>query len=131
MLRELHRACDVAVEAQHEVFDEHGAFIARADLRLVGVRRLHEYHGAVHADARQLAKDLKRDRRLGAAGWETRAYTSHDVLHQAISILRDADQALGRKHNPNRIRAWYALLKKSLFSPAGQKLVLDRVRVSM
>lgn len=131
LLRELHRACDVAVEAQHEIFDADGMFLARADLWLVGTRRIHEHDGAAHLDAKQHRKDLKRDRLLGAAAWERRGYTSHDVLHQAVSILRDADQALGRPHDPSRVRAWHALLKKSLFSPAGQQLLRDRIRASL
>ncbi len=131
MLRVLHRACHVAVEAQHEILDANGDFVARADLWLVGTRRVHEYDGAVHLEPEQHRKDLKRDRRLGASGWERRGYTSHDVLHQAVSILRDADQALGRTHDPARVRAWHDIVKKSLFSPAGQRLVLDRVRASL
>ena len=131
LLRVLHRACDVAVEAQHEVHDSTGLFLARADLWVLGTRRLPEFDGAVHRDAIQHRKDLKRERRLASAGWERRGYTAYDVLHQAVSILRDADEALGRPHDPARIRAWHAILKKSLFSPAGQKLVRDRVRASL
>jgi very-short-patch-repair endonuclease len=131
LLRVLHRACEVAVEAQHEIVDENGDFVARGDLWLVGTRRIHEYDGAVHQDPRQHRKDLKRDRRLGATGWERGGYTSYDVLHQAVSILRDADQALGRPHDPARVRAWHAIVKQSLFSPAGQQLLRDRIRASL
>ena len=131
LLRVLHRACQVAVEAQHEILDDHGDFVARADLWLVSTRRIHEYDGALHADPTQHRKDLKRDRRLGANEWERRGYTSHDVLHQAIAILRDADHALGRPHDPARVRAWHAILTKSLFSPAGRQLLLDRIRPSL
>jgi very-short-patch-repair endonuclease len=131
LLRELHRACDVAVEAQHVIFDADGVFVARADLWLLGTRRIHEHDGGAHLDREQHRRDLKRDRRLGASDWERRGYTSNDVLHQAVSILRDADQALGRPHNPARIRAWHALLKRSLFSPAGQQLLRDRIRASL
>lgn len=131
LLRVLHRACQVAVEAQHEIIDETGVFVARADLWLVGTRRVHEYDGAVHLDPKQHREDLKRDRRLGANGWERRGYTSHDVLHQAVAILRDADQALGRPHDPARVRAWHDIVKKSLFSPAGHQLLIDRIRASL
>jgi hypothetical protein len=131
LLRVLHRSCGVAVEAQHEIFDDTGVFIARADLRVLGTRRLPEFDGAGHRDASQHRKDLKRDRRLASAEWDRRGYTSYDVLHQAVSILRDADEALGRPHDPTRIRPWHAIVKKSLFSPAGQKLLRDRVRASL
>ncbi len=131
LLRVLHKACDVAVEAQHVVRDEHGVFVARGDLRLFGTRRLHEYDGAGHRDAAQHRQDLKRDRRLGAAGWERRGYTSHEVLHQAVTILRDADQALGRDHDPKRVRRWHDILRKSLFTQAGMTLLRDRIRASL
>lgn len=64
LLRELHRACEVALVAQHR-------------------------------------EDLRHERRLARESWERRGYTSHDVLHRAITILEDADQALLRE----RIRA--------------------------
>lgn len=131
LLRVLHKSCDVAVLAQHEVRDADGVFVARGDLWLLGTTRLHEFDGAVHRDQEQHRKDLKRDRRLGSAGWERRGYTSYDVLHQAVSILRDADEALGRPHDATRIRAWHDILKKSLFSPAGQALLRERIRASL
>ena len=131
LLRVLHRACDVAVEAQHEVRDADGVFLARADLRILGTRRLPEFDGAVHRDAEQHRKDLKRERRLASDGWERRGWTAYDVLHQAIAILRDADEALGRPHEPARIRAWNAIMKTSLFTAAGQQLLRERIRASL
>ena len=131
LLRVLHRACEVAVEAQHEVHDADGVFLGRADLRIVGTRRLPELDGGGHRDPDQHRKDLKRDRRLASAGWERRGWTSYDVLHQAIAILRGADEALGRPHDPARIRAWHAIVKKSLFTPAGQQLLRERIRASL
>ena len=110
LLRILHVVCGIRVEPQHEVFDETGLFVARGDLWLVGTRTLHEYDGGEH---------LKRARRVGTADWVRQGYTSEDVLHQATSILRDADQAVGRVHEPSRVRAWHRLLRDSLFSPAG------------
>lgn len=131
LLRVLHRACDVAVEAQYEVRDDDGLFLARADLRIVGTKRLPELDGGGHRDPDQHRKDLKRDRRLSAGAWERRGWTSSDVLHQAVAILRDADEALGRPHDPARIRAWHAIVKKSLFTPSGQHLLRERIRASL
>lgn len=131
LLRELHRACDVAVVAQQRIIGADGVFIARADLRILGTKRLPEFDGAGHRDARQHREDLRRERQLASETWERRGYTAHDVLHRAITILQDADQALGRPHEPARIRAWHALLTKSLFSPAGQRLLRDRIQASL
>jgi hypothetical protein len=44
-----------------------------------------------------------------------------------MSILRDADRALGRPHQPARIEAWHDLLRDSLFSGAGRHRLLRRV----
>lgn len=53
-------------------------------------------------------------------------YVADDVLHKAVRILREADLGLGRPHDPARIRAWHALLRQSLFTPAGQTLLRQR-----
>lgn len=119
LLRILHITCGVDVEPQHEVFDAAGLFVARGDLWLRGTTMLHEYDGGEHLKRRRQRTDLRRGRRLSHTRWERRGYTSQDVLHQGVGILRDADAALGRPHDPRRIRTWHDLLRESLFSPAG------------
>lgn len=119
LLRVLHVVCDVPVEPQHVVHDVHGVFVARGDLWIRGTTTLHEYDGAVHRERRQHRKDLSRERRIGAAAWTRRGYTDVDLLYQAAGILRDADQSLGRPHNPLRVRPWYALLAESMFTDPG------------
>ncbi len=119
VLRILHVVCEVPVEPQLEVFDEHGGFLARGDLWIKGTRTLHEYDGGEHLEQRRHRQDLVRERRLGRAQWTRRGYTSHEVLEQAVGILRDADLSLGRPHRPERVRAWHALLAGSLFTPSG------------
>lgn len=119
VLRLLHQTCDVPIEPQFEVRDGAGSLRARADLRIGGTRRLPEYDGEVHRGAKQHAKDLARERVLQRLGWERYGYTSDVVLYNGLSVLRDADEALGRPHQPERIRAWHRLLAESLFTPAG------------
>jgi hypothetical protein len=130
LLRILHVVCGVPVEAQHEVTDEAGLFVARGDLWLVGTRMLHEYDGADHLERKRQRKDLGRASRLGHADWERRGYTREDVLHQAVRILRDADASLGREHEPHRVRAWHQLLRDSLFSPAGTARLRQRLKLA-
>ncbi|CAN5267385.1 hypothetical protein BH20ACT5_BH20ACT5_13500 [soil metagenome] len=113
VLRLLHQVCDVPVEPQYGI----GPF--SADLRIVGTRRLAEYDGEVHRTADRHAKDLARERQLHRLGWQRYGYTSRVILHNGLSVLRDADEALGRPHEPERIRAWHRLLAESLFTPAG------------
>jgi hypothetical protein len=119
LLRLLHLTLEIAVEAQFIVTDDSESFVARGDLWLVGTRVLHEYDGGDHLKKTQQRKDLKRSTRLGHADWIRRGYTSHEVITQAITILRDADASLGREHRPERIRDWHELLRHSLFTPAG------------
>lgn len=119
MLRMLHEVCDVSVEPQFVLEDDAGGFVARGDLRITGTTTLHEYDGGEHRKKRRHRKDLARERRIGNMVWTRRGYTDAEVLHQGVSILRDADRSLGREHRPERIRAWHALLAESMFTPGG------------
>jgi hypothetical protein len=119
LLRVLHIVCGVAVEPQFVLTDEAGGFVARGDLRIVGTTTLHEYDGGEHRKKQRQRRDLARERRIGNVVWTRRGYTDGEVLHQAVSILRDADRSLGRPHRPDRVRAWHALLTDSLFTPSG------------
>ena len=129
LLRLLHVVCGIEVEPQFEVTGPHGV-LGRADLWLVGTKRLHEYDGEVHLPRAQQKKDLRRLRRLDGAGWSRHGYVSEDVLGRAVGILRDADDAVGRQHDPTRIRGWHDLLRDSLFTPTGRARFLTRLGVS-
>ena len=120
VLRLLLVSCRVPVDVQYDVHDRAGRFVARADFRVTGTRRLLEYDGGGHREPGQHARDLGRERRLQHEGWQRFGYTSAVVLHNARSVLLDADAALGRPHRPERIRAWHRLLASSTFSPAGR-----------
>ena len=119
--------CAIPVEAQYDVFDTEGLFVARGDLRLSGTRMLHEFDGAHHLAREQQRRDLARSRRLGNAGWERRGYTSLDLRHQPVAILRDADRALGRPHQPERIRPRLRLLALSSLTPSGMSRLRRRL----
>lgn len=126
LLAELHHVCGIDVVPQHNVYGADGAFVARGDLWLTGTRMLHEYDGAHHRTSRGQHNDLRRESRLRLAGWQRQGYNAHDVLHGAVHILADADHAVGRTHDPRRIRAWHTLLRGSLFTPAGTATFLRR-----
>ncbi|MGN6089083.1 MAG: hypothetical protein ACTHNT_07330 [Actinomycetales bacterium] len=121
VLRMFHATCHVPVEPQRELRDDLGGFVARADLWLVGTSTVHEYDGAHHRDGQQHRADLARERRLVNAGFTRRGYTSTDLLHRPAGVLRDADQSLGRPHDPRRVRAWHRLLTGSLFTAGGRE----------
>lgn len=127
LLRVLHVVCGIQVQSQYAVVDSAGQVSARADLHIVGTNRLSEYDGADHLGRRQQRRDLRRVARISDAGYDRRGYTKEDVLSGATGILRDADRALGREHDPSRIHAWHDLLRASLFTPAGQSRLRDRL----
>jgi hypothetical protein len=68
VLRLLHGAADIDVVPQKVIHDGLDRFVARADLWLVGTRRIHEYDGEVHRDPAMHRADLARDRRLVESG---------------------------------------------------------------
>lgn len=120
LLRMFHQLCGVPVEPQFLI----GRF--RADLRIIGTTRLAEYDGEVHRDRAQHAHDLARERELQNLGWQRYGYTSGALLHGGLSVLRDADGALGRRHEPSRIRPWHRALRESLYTAAGRARVTAR-----
>jgi very-short-patch-repair endonuclease len=126
LLRVLHVVCGVRVEPQYVVLDD-GGFVARADLWLVGTSRVAEYDGGSHLPRARQRRDLRRTGRIDDAGYSRRGYTMEDVLHAAVTILRDADRALGRPHDPRRIDAWHALLRESLFTAQGRRRLMGRL----
>lgn len=130
VLRELHRCVGASVTPQFEVFGEDGSFVARGDLRLDGVKVLHEYDGSHHLDVDRQRQDLRRARRLIAAGWTRRGYTSHDLLFRAAAVLRDVDASLGRTHESSRLMRWHAMIRASAFTPAGRAALSERIHHS-
>lgn len=129
VLRVFHVMCGVDVEPQHEVYDEHGGFVARGDLWIRGTRTLHEYDGGVHRDRRTHVNDLARERRLANLGWTRRGYTSRDLLERPDGILREIDASLGRSHDRTRLDDWWRLLDDSLFTPRGRRRLAARWRL--
>ena len=127
LLRVFHVSCDVPVEPQYRLEDDDGSFIARADLWVCGTNALHEYDGSHHLERQQQRKDLARARQIGNHTWIRRGYTSADLLHQAVTILRDADLSLGREHRPSRVRRWHKLLLESTVTPAGMQRLRTRL----
>lgn len=114
VLRMLHHLCDVPVEPQYPI----GSY--RADLRIGRTNRLAEYDGDEHRKPERHAHDLERERYFGRQRMQRFGYSSRVLLHQGLSVLRDADEALGRPHQPARIRAWHAALAASSYTSSGR-----------
>lgn len=112
VLRLLHHVGEVLVEPQLRIEDGSGRFVARADLWLVGTRRVHEYDGEVHRDLVTHRQDLARDRRLVETGWQRVGWTASEVL-QGGPVLASADMLLRRPWRSARLARWRAWVAAS------------------
>jgi hypothetical protein len=124
VMRVLHRAADIPVEPQHEVFDQWGRFVARGDLWIVGTNRLHEFDGGVHREPDVQSRDLTRDRRLIEASWQRFGFTKTQLLNEGASIIASTDTLLGRNWNPARLHRWNALIADSMLGRLGRARAL-------
>jgi hypothetical protein len=128
IMRVLHLAAEIPVEPQFEIFDDRGLFVARADLRIKGTRRLHEYDGERHREIDVHGSDLVRDRRLMAENWQRHGFISRHLISDGGSIIADVDRLLGRPWQPRRLTAWNGLLVNSLLGRAGRARAWRRWR---
>ena len=129
ILRLVHQLSGITqVEPQYVATDPAGGFLARADLRLGRTQRLVEYDGAEHlAPARQL-RDLKRDKGLRRWSWDRYGYVSPEIHGQAQHmIVRDAEDALGLRHDPTRVLAWLYEYRQSSLTAFGRAALLGRL----
>jgi hypothetical protein len=120
IMRVLHRAAEIPVTPQQELFDQFGCFVARADLLIDGTPRLHEYDGAIHRDGDVHESDLTRDRALISAKFERYGFTSRQLLTGGAGIIADVDRLLGRPWDPRRLAAWNHLIEHSLYGRTGR-----------
>jgi hypothetical protein len=120
----------VEVEPQKKIYDDWGRFVARADLWVVGTRRLHEYDGEVHRDRETHRADLARERRLVEVDWQRIGFTSPQLVYEGGSILAGLDRLLRRTRDPRRLVRWEALLHDSLLRPSGRATVMRHWRQS-
>jgi len=77
--------------------DEHGGWLAEPDLSYREARLAIEYQGGVHAEARQMRRDVSRHMDLRRAGWEVLYYTAAQVFGHPDVIARDVRTALGQR----------------------------------
>jgi hypothetical protein len=131
VMRVLHVAAEIEVEPQRKIYDSFGRFVARADLWLLGTRRIHEYDGDGHRDRQAHRNDLARDRRLVEIDYQRMGFTSSQLLHGGSSIIANTDRLLGRTWDPRRLARWEALLNDSLFRSTGRWRAIQRWQRAM
>jgi very-short-patch-repair endonuclease len=83
----------ILVEAQVEVYDSRGNFVARLDFALRKLKIAVEYDGSQHAAPDQQRSDLRRIQRLQRAGWIVLRYTAEDVATPS-RIIDDVRRAI-------------------------------------
>ena len=127
-LRLLHVLSGIEVEPQLLVRNEFDAIVARADLWIIGTRRLAEYDGADHRDRHQHRKDLKREKGLSRLGFDRYGYTASEILGDPSRIVTDAEEARGLSHNPSRIGLWVREADRSSLSGRGFAALGHRLR---
>lgn len=127
-LRLLHIWSGIEVEPQYEIRDDWGDVIARGDLWIVGTRRLHEYDGAIHDEHEVRERDLSRDKTIGRIRWDRFGYVARDIVRDPAQIVRDAEDALGLPHRPQRVKRWRAEAARSTLSAAGRHRLVRRLQ---
>ncbi len=126
LLEAFHRAIDVPVDPQFEVYDDAGNLLGVADLRVVATDFLHEYDGAVHRAKKQHRVDLRRERALHGSRFVRRGYTLDDLLNHALVVMHEIDRSLDRPHRLAGFRRWERMVRESLYSDVGRERLLNR-----
>lgn len=126
LLRLFHVAMEVEVQSQAPLHDEAGNLIGRADLRLAGTNRVHEYDGSHHRVKGQQRVDLRRSRGLAQWGYDRRGFTLDDLLNHAAVVMHELDRELGRPHSPRRLERWRSWVGQSLYCETGRQRTLNR-----
>ena len=127
-LRLLHVWSGIEVEPQYEIRDDWGDVIVRGDLWIVGTRRLHEYDGAIHDEHEVRERDLSRDKTISRIRWDRYGYVARDIVRGPEQIVRDAEDALGLPHRPQRLKRWRAEAARSTLSAAGRRRLVRRLQ---
>ena len=127
ILRLLLVSSGVSVDVQPMIYDDRGNFVARADTRIKGTRRLAEYDGAMHRERERHQADLLREKALARAGWERYGYVAKEIMDDPGRILHDAEDALGVPRCTFSLCNWLALVEESTLTFAGRLRLLRRL----
>jgi hypothetical protein len=98
---------------QVNVYDEHGIFVVRTDLKAFEVRAAFEYDGGGHDEPVQHARDVKRWRDLRRLGYEVFPYTAADLFGRPQLIVVDYQRVLGLPIDASAVQGWLREWKRS------------------
>ena len=128
VLRVFHEAIDVPVQAQVDLFDDHGNLIGRVDLLVTGTTEAHEYDGEHHRDKDQHRVDMRRERGWAGSPYTRSGFALDDLLNHPAVVMHEIDRALDRRHRVRRLRRWHTIVENSLYSEAGRERLMNRWR---
>jgi hypothetical protein len=128
IMQQFHLVMEVPFEAQAELYDEAGNFVARGDILITGTVFVHEYDGEHHRDKDQQKADLRRGRGLAGTSYVRKGFVLDDLLNHPIVMMHELDRALGRPHDIRRLQCWRQLVDNSLYSPVGRERIMNRWR---
>ena len=127
VLRLLFSLSGIPVDPQVVLRDASGAFVAWVDLLIRGTNRVAEYDGAGHRDREQHRDDLRREKACARLGFERFGYTEIEIRNHAALVVRDAEDALGLRPEPSRLKTWNDEFASSSLSPAGRRALIRRL----
>ncbi|HET7326476.1 MAG TPA: hypothetical protein VFJ14_04240 [Nocardioidaceae bacterium] len=114
------------VECQVELFSQ-GSFIARTDLHLIGTHRYPECDGGEHRQRDRHDADLGREKWMSRSDYERYGYSTREIARQPEMIIRDAEDARGWRHDPERARTWWRWTKSSTLTGYGRTCLAARL----
>ena len=82
------------LNAQHDIRDERGRLLGRADLAYPQWRIALEYEGDHHREREQFRRDVTRLNALRAAGWIVLRFTADDVLRHPGRVVEEVARAV-------------------------------------
>ena len=127
VLRLLFELSGIRVDPQIVLRDARGISVARADLLIRGTNRIAEYDGAGHRERDQHRDDLRREKACTRIGYERFGYTDIEIRKKPILVIRDAEDALGLRHDPSRLKFWYHEFERSSLSDSGRRALIRRL----
>lgn len=127
MLRLVHELAGIRVEPQQAVRTALGFLVARVDLRVLGTNRVPEYDGEDHRHPARHRDDLRREKEMRRVGLDRWGYTSVEIEHHAGQIVRDAEDALGRPHDPRRTKRWWRPARVATVTAGGRRRLATRL----
>lgn len=126
-LRLLFELSGIRVDPQIVLRDACGVSVARVDLLIRGTNRIAEYDGAGHRERDQHRDDLRREKACARIGYERFGYTDIEIRKKPILVIRDAEDALGLRHDPSRLKFWNHEFERSSLSGSGRRALLRRL----